>query len=141
MFTPASLQVLHQLGWVVERGWRWLRAIPPLAGRVSGLCDVEHGTGRRGPLEQLARMGAGVTPWPDTSGHVLHFLACSDAHSSAPCGRCRGTVVGQSLRPLRRAVRPWRGRRAWRGFALFSPRARAALNSTAPRSAPARPSY
>ena len=62
MFTPASLLVLHYLGWVVERGWRWLRAIPPLAGRVSGLCDVEHGTGRRGPLEQPARMGAGVTP-------------------------------------------------------------------------------
>ena len=47
MFTPASLLVLHYLGLVVERGWRWLRAIPPLAGRVSGLCDVEHGTGRR----------------------------------------------------------------------------------------------
>ena len=62
MFTPASLLVLHYLGWVVERGWRWLRAIPPLAGRVSGLRDVEHGTGRRGPLEQPARMGAGVTP-------------------------------------------------------------------------------
>ena len=62
MFTPASLLVLHYLRWVVERGWRWLRAIPPLAGRVSGLCDVEHGTGRRGPLEQPVRMGAWVTP-------------------------------------------------------------------------------
>ena len=118
MCTPGSLLMLHWPGWVMERAWRWLRAIPPFAGRAPGLCDVGSRHGRRAPLERPGCVGASGAA---RAGCILRLLADSDARSSAPCGRWHETVAGQSLRPPRRAVRRLRGWRASGGLARISP--------------------
>ena len=137
IFTSGSLLLLWWPGWVVGRDWPWLRAIPLSARPASGFCDVEHGTGRRGPLEQPARMGAGVTPWPDTSctfSHALtptRWLRVADAAAPSSASRCdlSGGLCGAGAAGALGVVS--------RSFELFA----AAQLGTAPRSAPARPSY
>ena len=116
MLVPSPQLVLQRAGWVVKRDWRWLRTGVLLAEHASCLRDLSLAHGRRAPPEQPGRMGASGTTWP---GRILRLLARSDAHSFAPCGRWYEAVVGQSLRPLRWAVRRLRGRRASRRLALF----------------------
>ena len=117
MLVPSPQLVLQREGWVVQRGWWWLCTRVLLAEHASGLRDLNLAHGRRAPPEQPGRMGASGTTW---AGRILRLLARSDAHSFAPCGRWHASVVSQSLRPLRWAVRRLRGRRASRRFPLFS---------------------